>query len=103
GVSFDDGPPQLLTVVPKGYTAGDGNHDWEESVKNSIRVVKSSHVISQPGPHTIKVWMVDPGVVLQRLVLNTGGLRPSYLGPPESFCTLRPLPKTASEPRMDTD
>jgi hypothetical protein len=29
--------------------------------------------------------MVDPGVVLQRIVVNTGGLRPSFLGPPESL------------------
>ncbi len=86
GVSFDEAPPQILTVVPKGYVAGDGNRDWEESVKNNIRTLKSTHVLASAGPHTLKVWMVDPGVVLQRIIVNTGGLRPSYLGPPESFC-----------------
>ena len=28
--------------------------------------------------------MLDPGVVLDRVVLDAGGLRPSYLGPPET-------------------
>jgi hypothetical protein len=87
GVSFDDASPQVLTVVPKGYVPGDGNRDWEQSVKDSIRVVKSTHTVSQAGRHTLKVWMVDPGVVLQRLLVDAGGVRSSYLGPPES-CTL---------------
>ena len=85
GVSFDEAAPQVLTVVPKGYVAGDGNRDWEQSVKDSIRVVKSTHALTAPGAHTLKVWMVDPGVVLQTLIVNTGGLRSSYLEPPESY------------------
>jgi hypothetical protein len=85
GVSFDQDPPQLLTVVPKGYVAGDGNRNWEESVKDSLRTVKSAHVLAAPGPHALRIWMVDPGVTLQRVLVDCGGLRPSYLGPPESF------------------
>lgn len=43
------------------------------------------HTLARPGAHVLKFWFVDPGVVLQRLVIDVGGERPSYLGPPESF------------------
>ena len=59
--------------------------DWETTVKNNSRTSKSTHTLDQPGYHTLKFWMIDPGVVLQKIVVNTGGVRPSYLGPPESF------------------
>lgn len=38
--------------------------------------------------HTIKVWMLSPGVVLERIVVDMGGLRSSYMGPTESYKTL---------------
>jgi hypothetical protein len=41
--------------------------------------------VDAPGLHVIKLWRVDPGVVLERIILDAGGLKPSYLGPPESF------------------
>jgi hypothetical protein len=84
GLSIDEQAPAILTAVPRGYSAGDGNADWETTVRNSVRRVVAKETLSRPGPHVVKVWMVDPGVVLERIVINTGGLRPSYLGPPES-------------------
>jgi hypothetical protein len=85
-VSFDNEEPQTITLVPEKYTAQNGNQDWENSVKNNARVANSSHSIARPGWHTLKFWMVDPGVVLQKIIVDCGGVRPSYLGPPESVC-----------------
>ncbi len=84
-VSFDHEAPQVITIVPADFNAGNGNRDWEESVKNNCRHVKSTHTITVPGYHTLKIWMVDPAVAVEKIVVNTGGVKPSYLGPPESF------------------
>jgi hypothetical protein len=86
-VSFDDQPPQILTAVPADYSVGggDGNRDWERTVSDNVRKVTAALELPGPGAHTLKVWMVDPGVVLQKIIVDCGGARPSYLGPPESF------------------
>jgi hypothetical protein len=83
-VSFDDQAPQIVEIVPESFDARNGNREWEESVKNACRIVRSSHTLKNPGYHTLKIWMVDPAVVLQKLVVDLGGVKPCYLGPPES-------------------
>jgi hypothetical protein len=83
-VSIDDETPQILDIVPEGFDARNGNREWENSVRNSIRIIRSEHEVSSAGYHTLKVWMVDPAVVLEKIVVDLGGLNPSYLGPPES-------------------
>ncbi len=84
-VSFDDEPPQVVTLVPADYKAQNGNRDWEKVVGDNARCVRSTHTLATAGSHTLKLWMVDPGVVLQKIVVDCGGVKPSYLGPPESF------------------
>jgi endo-1,4-beta-D-glucanase Y len=84
-VSFDDQPPRIVDIVAPGFDARNGNREWEESVKDAGRMVRSTHTLSSAGNHTLKIWMADPAVVLQKIVVDLGGLKPSYLGPPESY------------------
>jgi hypothetical protein len=84
-VSFDDQLPRIISIVSKNYVVAYSNNDWQDAVRNSARTVRSTYTLSEPGYHTLKIWMVDPGVVLEKLIVNTGGLKPSYLGPPESY------------------
>lgn len=62
------------------------NHDpWERWVSDNINIRTSRHHVAEPGVHTIKWWLVDFGVVLQKIVIETGDAAgPTYLGPPES-------------------
>jgi hypothetical protein len=84
-VSFDEQPPQIIEIVPANFIAQHGNMDWEKTVADGVRKVKSTHTLSEAGSHTLKVWMVDPAVVLEKIVVNTGGVKSSYFGPPESY------------------
>jgi len=38
-----------------------------------------------PGAHTLTIWMIEPAVLIEKIVMDTGGHLPSYLGPPESM------------------
>ncbi len=97
-VSFDDEAPQIVTLVPADYNAQNGNRDWEKTVVDNGRRSTTIHSISRPGYHTLKVWMVDPGVVLEKIVVHgprgtgTRPARPTYLGPPESFRNVAKMP-----------
>src|SRR5260370_28914651 len=79
-VSFDDEAPQIIDALAQHTTK-----EWETSVKDGVHKVNSTHSLSGTAYHTLTFWMVDPGVVLQKLVVNLGGVKPSYLGPPESY------------------
>ena len=79
-ISFDDEPPQIVNT-----TADQSNGAWEKSVADYIKIFATRHTLGRPGQHVLKFWLVDPAVVLQKIVIDAGGERPSYLGPPESY------------------
>jgi hypothetical protein len=58
---------------------------WEQSVSDNVTIGSTRHQLAKTGDHVLKFWLVDPGVVLQKIVVDAGGMKPSYLGPPESW------------------
>ncbi|RZA08988.1 MAG: TonB-dependent receptor, partial [Moraxellaceae bacterium] len=75
-VSIDNEMPVIVNI------SADYKRDWawRKSVAESIKIFKTPLNISKAGRHSIKYWMVTPAVVLQKLVLDLGGLKPSFLG-----------------------
>lgn len=82
-ISINDEQPVIVNITE------DDNKPkvWDKAVANSIKEFKTELNIAKAGKNTIKYWMISPAVVLQKLILDTGGLKYSFLGPEE---TLKP-------------
>jgi hypothetical protein len=88
GISIDGGPIQTVNINAGDDLTGGGNKAWERHTSDNINLTRTAHSIASPGTHTLKFWMVDPTVIVQKLVVDAGGQRESYFGPPESYRTL---------------
>ena len=80
GVSIDDGAITFPTSSAPEYS-----QTWSENVLRNAAVTKSSLYIDKPGKHTLKVICGDPGIVVQKIVMDLGGMSSSYLGPPPTI------------------
>ena len=80
-VSIDDEAPQLINLHT-GLNPDNGNRPWEKAVADNIIIKTSQHNVATAGIHVLKFWRVDPGVVLEKLVVSPSPLPASYLGPP---------------------
>ena len=76
GVCIDDGP-----VMNPSTSSFEYAQIWYESALKNCRINKTTLHINKPGKHTVKVLCGDAGTVLQKIVLDFGGMKRSYLGP----------------------
>ncbi len=74
-VALDDQPP-VDTQELSDY--GERNHLQRSRAQATITVEK-------PGVHRLRIFALQPGVILDRIVIDTGGVLPSHSGPPESY------------------
>lgn len=68
-ISLNGDPPQIEDINEDEYSSA-----WNANVLRATAYGLSSHTITTPGLQTVKVWMIDPGVVLDKLTIsvNTG-------------------------------
>lgn len=79
-VAVDDEQPQIISINKDD----NDKKAWEKWVADNIIIKTTTHQLSKPGKHTIKYSVLDAGIVLQKLVVDFGGAKQSYLGPPET-------------------
>ena len=68
GLSVDDGPVEVLrfNLIPDAP-------DWNWAVTDNIHVLQGPRRRLSAGTHRIKIWRIDSNVVLDRIVVRTGG------------------------------
>ncbi len=82
-VSIDNGAPQMVTGVTKGFSSDSA--DWSKNAQDEARWVSASVTIPNAGYHTLRFYAVDPGITMQKIVVDLGGFKNCYLGAPESY------------------
>lgn len=79
-VSFDDEVP---VIIDMHRTTAYGSL-WKRSVLRAHVDYTTTHVVPIAGEHQLKIWMVDPGVVVDRFEIYTGVRPYTYRGSPET-------------------
>jgi hypothetical protein len=81
-VALDDEPLQIISLPA---SLDERNRQWQENVLRNAALTASVHAVANPGRHTLKIWMVDPGIVIDAIAAdNGGGQKLGYLWPEET-------------------
>ncbi|WP_037316968.1 glycosyl hydrolase 115 family protein [Salegentibacter sp. Hel_I_6] len=76
--SIDNTEPKIINMHK------DTDDDWGTSVGNNTTRVISDLNLENSGNHSLKIWAIDSGVAIQKIIIRKGEIGDSYLGPPES-------------------
>ena len=79
GVSVDDGPVNIVDFKTVGRS-----DEWKENVlrNRAERTIQLPHL--NKGHHTLKIYAIDPGVILDEIRIDLGGLKKAYSTIPAS-------------------
>lgn len=77
-ISFDGEKEQIINF--NGHYKG-GLGKWQA---NPIIESRSIHQLDKKGKHTLRIRPLNPGIVIEKIMIHAGGLKTSYLGAPET-------------------
>ncbi len=85
-IAVDDEPLQIVSLP---LALSENDRVWQQDVLRNAALTTSVHDIAKPGLHTLKIWMVDPGIVLDAIAITGDGahLRLGYTWPSETRST----------------
>jgi len=83
--SVDGGEPQIVTIDKDTEVS---SRKWSLNILNES-TVGTSKIHLEKGSHVLRLFAVDTGVVVDKIVLSSGELAPSYFGPTETISHLR--------------
>ena len=71
-VPIDDPPPQVVNVfTPATFKSEDfPGQKFNKNTRNNARVLRFKQTVSTPGKHTLKIHMIDPTVVVMKVVFH---------------------------------
>ncbi len=78
----DDQPVELNVRLREDMD--EVNPEWQTNVLSAVSVQTGKIKLNKAGKHIMKLRMIDPGVIIDKIVINTGGLKSSYFGPNET-------------------
>lgn len=95
-VALDDRPATVL--AGQAVATGNRGDAWARNVEDGVEKLTATVTVDEPGEHVLRIFMVDPGIAVDQIVIDTGALPVSYLAPPESYHPVfRPDPDRAPE------
>lgn len=86
-VELDGGNVEECDLVQRPEKPGELPPLWMGSVMDCVWVRRHGVDLRGAGAHTLKVGLFHENMALERIVVDVGGVRDSYLGPPESHFT----------------
>lgn len=87
GIGIDEDQPTVLEGRNTYYNNSNGTDRWGMGILNNTEVLTAEITVDEPGIHRIRLYGIDPGVIIDKLVITTGEKQGSYYGAPESYNT----------------